>query len=676
VRTCFDIEERAEYHAARTLLIRRCKEWSRDRNLPADETLLMSALDSRHFSADGRLTYWTPSHVRHYLLEWVPRYLDAELDDLNAAPEVLRTLLRFIREYGLRDPRGGSPADNEAAIDAAATEFPQALHDVERFGLGKFWGRAARAHDVDINDARAVERFQDDVDAGRVELDDGVLERLLAAQYGHQPLGEERTMAQLPVHLPSRVDLARAAADSPAVTRLTALWRWVTPQGRPLDAAGELAAADRQDLVQALRLTGACDEADGAADDVHTVSLYLLWAKQIRLIRRYRGRLVPVAKSARLLSQPLELWRRAFDTVGQLRDEVCRAEPGDEPSMLELVYAETLPDVLNSLYSLPEPMPLLRLEETVWQHSCGAYFDIDALAPRQRDRQRALVVRDLNRMWQVLGELDAATFSTGIADDMFRDDLTGDTADNLSPFGAGTSRWLAEELSQPGRLITLTDLATAWLRRRMLAEGREAGLIGELADAEAPEMLSVVTQHYPARSRAEEVATWLAVHNADIEVLLDVARATPLRSRVAAILELVYDINPGAPKLLRRIRSDPYLGPAALVCLVETGVLELLDLTESERQLLTAESSLRLMEMDGPEAIIDGLDELPGVDVRAVLHRVLTSGHPDVLALHEFKELVAEPLAERNAARPRPPIAPPGRLGATRRARLNRRDET
>ncbi|MGH8881329.1 MAG: hypothetical protein ACRD0P_28940, partial [Stackebrandtia sp.] len=89
-----------------------------------------------------------------------------------------------------------------------------------------------------------------------------------------------------------------------------------------------------------------------------------------------------------------------------------------------------------------------------------------------------------------------------------------------------------------------------------------------------------------------------------------------------------------------------------------------------------AESSLRLMEIDGPEAIIGGLEELSRADARAVLERVLTSGHPDTHALAEFQKLVAGPLTGRQAAArrnlPKPPPVSPERLGATRRARARR----
>ncbi|WP_147143326.1 hypothetical protein [Stackebrandtia albiflava] len=661
MRTCFEIDERDEYHVARNLLVRRCVVWARERSLPADPELLRSALDSRHYSSDGRLTYWTPAHVRHHLLEWIPRYLDAEPEELAAAPEVLRSLLRFIADYGLRDPRGAALPDNEAAIDAAAREYPAALADVERYGVGKYWSLLARRHGVSVDDAERLAAFQRRARRERLGVDEALLARLTAAQAGHWQPGEERAPAQLPVALPDDHRLADAAATGTTVARVHGLIRWLGDTGRPVDpATGGLTGHRSRELVAAIG-AGSRAEAD----------LLVAWAKRARLVRRYRGRLVPVARARRVLADPIALWRRLFEAIPALGGRFLRPDPAAPPSALEPGFDEVLPDILSSLYSLPSPMPVKRLEETVWWHCCGAVVDIESMPPQVRRRQRGLLERDLTGLWDRLTDLGAVRRDFGVTDPVFLADLSGDGID--SPFDPDTTADLAAELRQPTELVRLTDLATFVLRDRMLAEGREAGLVGELAASEATEMLGVVTQHYPPAAAASEVDAWLSEPGRDLEALLDVARATPLRSRAAAILELLYDVQPGSAKLLRRVRSDPALAPAALVCLVETGILDLIDLTDDERQLLTAESSLRLMELDGPGEIIAGLEELPRHDARRVLHRVLTSGHPDRQGLAEFRRLVVSRMRrDRGAMPPGTPTWTPERLGATRRARIRR----
>ncbi|MGH8795328.1 MAG: hypothetical protein ACRDXX_22130 [Stackebrandtia sp.] len=670
MRTCFDIDERDEYHAARALLVRRCQAWSKERKERlVDEVLLRAALDSRHFSSDGRLTYWTPVQVRRFLLEWAPQRIAGEVEELGQAPEALRVLLRFIDANGLRDPRGASTADNEAAVDAAHDEFLAAVAaEAPEPGFTTQW--PTPAYDVGTDVAELLDTLPD------IEIDPAIA-------------AEERTLAQLPVRLPSDSALADSADSCLALQRLRRLADWLGAEGKPTAADGWLGAGDAEELADKLGL----DEPDtytgarpGLSPQVAQAKrerltlLYLAWAKRMRLIRRHRGRLVPVAKTAKLTRDPLALWRRAFDVLADLGEVICRRPDADEDaSMAAFVFPELLPDVLNSLYSLPAAMPVRRLDETVWWHCCGAFFEIDELPPAQRERERRMVDVDLARMWDLLTQLGVLEWTTARPDAIFHDDLTPDAVgSSRCPFKPEVAERLAEELDGDCRLLRLTDVATWAMRERMLAEGREAGLVGELADVGAEEMLSVVTQHYPAQTAAEEVAGWMDEHGADVESLLNVARAAPFRCRAAAILDLLHDVQSDSGKLLRRMRSDPALAPSALVSLVETGTLDLMDLTEPERQLLTAESSLRLMELDGPEAVVAGLEELSGAEARTILDKVLTSGHPDVRALEEFRTLVAAPLTHNGAGRrgtppPPPPTMENGRLGATRRARVQRR---
>jgi len=62
VRTCYEIEETDAYLAARELLLlRRCGAWAEADGLVMSLPLAGALLDSRHFSSDGRLGYWTPA---------------------------------------------------------------------------------------------------------------------------------------------------------------------------------------------------------------------------------------------------------------------------------------------------------------------------------------------------------------------------------------------------------------------------------------------------------------------------------------------------------------------------------------------------------------------------------------------------------------------------------------
>ena len=166
MRTCYEIEEAEGYLAARELLLRRCAAWAEANGLAMSPPLAAALLDSRHFSADGRLGYWTPAQVRRALLEWIPEKVAAAREDLVDAPGTLRTLLRYLDAHGLRDPRGAATGENESAIGAATDEFANAAGDQERYGTAKTVAMSALSRGVDAGDPEALAAFLNDVQAG------------------------------------------------------------------------------------------------------------------------------------------------------------------------------------------------------------------------------------------------------------------------------------------------------------------------------------------------------------------------------------------------------------------------------------------------------------------------------------------------------------------------------
>ncbi len=181
--------------------------------------LAAALLDSRHFSSDGRLGYWTPAQVRRALLEWIPEKVTAPREDLLEAPGTLRTLLRYLDAHGLRDPRGAATTDNESAIDAAAKEYPGALADRGRYGTAKTMAMSALDRGVDISDPQALAGFLAGVQEGRITLDENLLEHALERQLT-RPALEERKFAQLPVRLPAPEELQAAAGLSKVTGQL------------------------------------------------------------------------------------------------------------------------------------------------------------------------------------------------------------------------------------------------------------------------------------------------------------------------------------------------------------------------------------------------------------------------------------------------------------------------
>ena len=255
MRTCYDVEETDAFLAARELLLRRCGAWAEAHGLVMSLPLAGTLLDSRHFSSDGRLGYWTPAQVRRALLEWIPEKVTALYEDLLDAPETLRTLLRYLEAHGLRDPRGAAVEENESAIDAVVKEFADAIGDQERYGMAKTVAMCARERGVDISDPEALTGFLADVREGRLLLDEDLLGRALERQLGRPAPGQERKFTQLPVTLPAREELTAAAGRSKVAGQLRAFAEWLGPGGRALTSAGNIRPADARELI-ALLATG------------------------------------------------------------------------------------------------------------------------------------------------------------------------------------------------------------------------------------------------------------------------------------------------------------------------------------------------------------------------------------------------------------------------------------
>ena len=113
MRTYYEIEESDTYLGARDLLLRRVEAWAGANGLVMSLPLAGALLDSRHFSSDGRLDFWTPAQVRRALLEWIPEKVTAPEGDLLDAPERRRSLgeaarLRF--DERLSWNRSGGPS--------------------------------------------------------------------------------------------------------------------------------------------------------------------------------------------------------------------------------------------------------------------------------------------------------------------------------------------------------------------------------------------------------------------------------------------------------------------------------------------------------------------------------------------------------------------------------------
>ena len=659
MRTCYDIEETDAYLAARELLLRRCGAWAEANGLVISLPLAETLLDSRHFSSDGRLGYWTPAQVRRALLEWIPEKVTAPDEDLLDAPETLRTLLRYLDAHGLRDPRGAAVQENESAIDAAVKQFANAIGDRERYGMAKTVTMSARDRGVDIGDPAALTAFLDDVREGRVVLDEDLLGRVLKRQLGRPAPGQERKFAQLPVRLPAPEELTAAAGRSKVVRQLRAFAEWLGRSGRALTPAGNIRPADARELIA---LLGTAEEGlrFHSAAELPGLDLVVNWAKKARLVRKQGTRLVAVAKARPLLAGAGALWQRAFEAAFDLGAAVCRPIWADEPpSPVRLLYDVIVPDVLAAIYSMDEPVPVARLAESVWE-TVRAHFDVGSLSPLGQTGLRGRVDNDLEHIFDAFEALGAVTSTHGVATAVFAEDLDegSDMADRS--FRGERAAALRELLAEPGRLVSLTPLGTRAMRQRMLAEGREAGLVGELAGASPAELLGTVAEHYTPGTTAEEIGIWRAAHGGSLDPLVQAVRDCSFLSRRVALLKILVSAIPEGDELLASLLRDPELGPVAL--LAEKQDRRPDEVSPAEAAWLMAGSVLELLEIGGPDAVREQLEELPRSQREDVVRAVRDSGYPAGETLEDFRALVAEPILSvpsrprtvRNASRRRP----------------------
>jgi hypothetical protein len=659
VRTCYEIEETDAYLAVRELLVRRCGAWAGANGLAMSLPLAEALLDSRHFSSDGRLGYWTPAQVRRALLEWIPEKVSAPEEYLLHAPQTLRALLGYLDAHGLRDPRGAATRENEEAIDSAAIQFAEAIGDRERYGTAKTAVMAARDRGVDIGDPEALASFLADVGEGRVRFDEDLLGRALDRQLGRSAAGQERKFAQLPVRLPAPAELTAAAGGSKVVGQLRAFAGWLGPRGRALTPAGNIKPADARELIV---LLGTGDEGlrFRSAAELPGLDLIVTWAKKARLVRKQGTRLVPVAKARPLLADAEGLWQRAFEAAFDLADAVCPPIWADEPpSPVRLMYDVMVPDILAAIYSMDEPVPVVRLAESVWE-TVRAYFDVDSLGPLGQAGLRGRVDNDVEHIFDAFEALGAVTSVQGVASPVFALDLDEASGIPDRAFRGERAAALRDRLAGPGRLVSLTPLGTRAMRQRMLAEGREAGLVGELAGASPAELLGTIAEHYTPEAAAEEIAIWRAAHGGSLDPLVRAVRDCPFVSRRVAMLQTLAKAVPEGDELLAGLLRDPDLGPVVL--LAEKQDRKPDEVSPAEAAWLMVGSVLELLEVAGPDAVRGQLEELPRSQREDVVRAVRDSGYPARETLEDFRALVAGPVlgtsprprAVRNARARRP----------------------
>ncbi|PWE11241.1 hypothetical protein DD630_17815 [Streptomyces sp. BSE7F] len=666
----FEPEAEEEFEAACGLLVDRLVRWAGEQGLPVDGFTAETALDYRHRgTADGRLGLWESRHVEEFLLSWLPQQVTELPGEERAdAPGTLGTLLRFLHAAQLADPRGPSLQDSLGAVDRVADRHPAAMTDRTCWGLAKFWAMTAAEQGVDVQDGAAFQRFADRAQRGEVAYDQQALAAIMERRLTGRALsGVARAEPQLPVMLSPDDELRRRAEASTTVARLRGLTEWAGQGGRPVTATGRLRMAEARELVDVL---GTGDKIEGvrSSADLPRLGLLVEWAKKARLVRVVKGRLYAVAKARPVLADPLQLWLRAFDACFELRQALIGAHSGwHVESMLFDVYEDVLDDVLNTLYSLPYPMPWPRLRDSV-HLAYRARFQLDDEPDLRHRMWFEHADRDLRAVLDLLDDLGVIERDRGMADPVFLDvdlsdsgpelpaDMPPELAELLGGAGAATdpaARERAdarrEELTAgPVELIRLTELGTRAVRQRLLAVGRDAPVVGELAQASAAGLLGVLAEDYDPDAARTELADWITARGereGALRQLTGAVRTMTFRTRAQAMLDVLSVALDGEGEgLLRTLRRDTQLAPLALNALAHRELLSPEDMTDAEQLLVLAENLLQLVELAGGG---DGAEEMlraQGPQARDAVAAALDSAHPDRAGLDELRQLAARAL--------------------------------
>ncbi|MDT7579560.1 MAG: hypothetical protein QOK35_824, partial [Pseudonocardiales bacterium] len=356
MRLVFGPHDHEEYSAARERLQSLVVAWARDRGVPVEPALVAAALDHRH-GVDGRLGHWTRAHVADALAVWFPRSVALLDDDRDAVAPALHALVGFLAERDWLDIASAAPTELHAQIDDSTPALHDALADERNLDLGTFWAVQLRRHGVPAADPPAVARFLERVRRGETDVDREALAEVTRREAG--PGSSDGDATDLPpVLLPGAAALLAAADGSEALARLRAVTRWVRT-GRPLTADGRLLLADARALAAALGVDAFSRDHARTADDLPETSLLVAWARQARLVRVVKGRLVPVKGAAPLLGRPIELWHRAFTALRDLGEHFGGSNVFGAPSLFGMSLGEALPILLFELYAAAgDPIPL------------------------------------------------------------------------------------------------------------------------------------------------------------------------------------------------------------------------------------------------------------------------------------------------------------------------------
>jgi hypothetical protein len=539
VRLVFGPDDLEEYSAVRDRLRLHIVAWARRRGIEVEPSLVAAALDHKH-SVDGRLGHWTRRHIADALAVWFPRTVALLEDDRDAVPTALHALIGFLAERDWLDSRSAPAAELHAQITDSTPALHDALDDERNHDLGTFWAVQMLRHGVATADPNSVSRFLEQVRLGELEVDRAALAEI---RRRHEIETAEPPRPELPPVLPPNAAQLLAAADSSvALARLRAFTRWVRA-GRALTREGRLLLSDARAVADALDLDHFSRDRARTSDELPEITLLMAWARQARLVRVQRGRLVQVRSSAALLSRPIELWRRAFEAVGGIGEHFGGSNVFGAPSLFGMSLGEAFPILLYQLYAAggdPIPVELFhRVVRDTVNERMGCV--VDDLAG---DVEHRLWRRDVTALLDALELLGAVHLS---------ESLDGENHEELIA--------LAGRDDPDPTLVALTPIGI-WAVQEMLTEqGVHAPLVGELAEEDI-EYVCVRMSGVRTEVAEAELTAWVEARPgraAAQEIMRYLQRVEDPRHRTLALFALSRAGTPGRDVLRWRARASAAL---------------------------------------------------------------------------------------------------------------------
>ena len=118
---------------------------------------------------------WSPIVVEQFMLDYLPRKVSLDMDQVRRLPDMLHAWVRFaLTRRGLEERW---IRETERSVKRWAKEFRRAMTDAGNWGPAKAIGSAMLADGVDTSDEAAVQRWIDDFNARSQDERDALLGR-------------------------------------------------------------------------------------------------------------------------------------------------------------------------------------------------------------------------------------------------------------------------------------------------------------------------------------------------------------------------------------------------------------------------------------------------------------------------------------------------------------------